>query len=77
MTNPARKLFLQITFHHKGLTLRLVREIRAPSNRAPAVGNKYCKLHLLFYRLINDDDDDAVAVGVAKGSKGNSEDVRY
>ena len=38
----------------------LVRDMRAPSNGAPAVGNKYCKL--LFYRLINDDDDDAVAV---------------
>ena len=75
MTNLARKLFLQITFHHKGLTLRLVREMRAPSNGAPPVGNKYCKL--LFYQLINDDDDDAVAVGIAKGPKGNSEDVRY
>ena len=49
--------------------------MRAPSNGAPAVGNKYCKL--LFYRLINDDGDDAVAVRVAKGPKGNSEDVRY
>ena len=49
--------------------------MRAPSNGAPAVDNKYCKL--LFYRLINDDDYDAVAVRVAKGPKGNSEDVRY